>query len=129
MSATKQVIKLDTDPLAPYAISPGWRVGDLLFLSGQAAIDEQGQVVGVADFDAQLRQVFVNIDRVLHAAGSSRDKIVKVTIYLTDMDNFAKIVQARKIYFKSPYPADTTLEVRALALPDLMVEIDVIAAV
>ena len=128
MSATKQVIKLNSDPLAPYAISPGWRVGDLLFLSGQAAIDEQGQVVRVGDFDSQLRQVFVNIDRVLHAAGSSRDQIVKVTIYLTDMENFPKIVQARKIYFKAPYPADTTVEVKALALPDLIVEIDVIAA-
>jgi len=127
MSGKKQVINLDPDPLAPYAISPAWRAGDLLFLSGQAAIDEQGQVVGVADFDAQLRQVFINIDRVLHAAGSSRDNIIKVTIYLTDMENFAKVVQARKIYFKAPYPADTTLEVKALALPDLMVEIDVIA--
>ncbi|ATW04503.1 RidA family protein [Sphingorhabdus sp. YGSMI21] len=129
MSVKTQVINLDPDPLAPYAISPAWRVGDLLFLSGQAAIDEQGQVVGIADFDAQLRQVFINMDRVLHAAGSSRDRIVKVTIYLTDMENFAKIVQARKIYFESPYPADTTLEVKALALPDLMVEIDVIATV
>lgn len=127
MSVKTQVINLDPDPLAPYAISPAWRVGDLLFLSGQAAIDEQGQVVGIADFDAQLRQVFINIDRILQAAGSSRDKIIKVTIYLTDMENFAKIVQARKIYFNAPYPADTTLEVKALALPDLMVEIDVIA--
>ncbi|WP_321323416.1 RidA family protein [uncultured Parasphingorhabdus sp.] len=127
MSVKTQVINLDPDPLAPYAISPAWRVGDLLFLSGQAAIDEQGQVVGIADFDAQLRQVFINIDRILQAAGSSRDKIIKVTIYLTDMENFAKIVQAREIYFNAPFPADTTLEVKALALPDLMVEIDVIA--
>jgi 2-iminobutanoate/2-iminopropanoate deaminase len=127
MSTYKQAIKLHPDPLAPYAISPGWQVGDLLFLSGQAAIDEQGKIVGAADFDAQLRQVFINIDRVLHAAGSTRDQIVKVTIYLTDMQNFPKIVQARKDYFTPPYPADTTVEVKALALPDLMVEIDVIA--
>jgi len=127
MSTYKQVIKLDPDPLAPYAISPGWQVGDLLFLSGQAAIDEQGQIVGAGDFDTQLVQVFTNIDRLLHAAGSSRDQIVKVTIYLTDMENFPKIVQARKIYFEHPYPADTTVEVSALALPELMVEIDVIA--
>jgi len=127
MSTYKQAIKLHPDSLAPYAISPGWQVGDLLFLPGQAAIDEQGEIVGAADFDAQLRQVFINIDRVLHAAGSSRDQIVKVTIYLTDMQNFPKIVQARKDYFTPPYPADTTVEVKALALPDLMVEIDVIA--
>ncbi len=127
MSIYKQVIKIDPDPLAPYAISPGWQVGDMLFFSGQAAINEQGEVVGPGDFDMQLRQVFLNIDRLLHAAGSSRDQIVKVTIYLTDMQNFPKIVQARKVYFEYPYPADTIVEVQALALPDLMVEIDVIA--
>jgi len=99
----------------------------MLFFSGQAAISEQGEVVGVGDFDAQLQQVFHNIDRLLHAAGSSRDQIIKVTIYLTDMANFPKIVQARKVYFEHPFPADTIVEVRALALPDLMVEIDVIA--
>ena len=127
MSTYKQVIKLDPDQLAPYAISPGWQVGDMLFFSGQAAMNEQGEVVGAGDFDAQLQQVFHNIDRLLHAAGSSRDQIIKVTIYLTDMGNFPKIVQARKVYFQYPYPADTIVEVRALALPDLMVEIDVIA--
>jgi len=127
MGTYKQVIKLDPDPLAPYAISPGWQVGDVIFFSGQAAINEQGEVVGPGDFDAQLQQVFHNIDRLLHAAGSSRDQIVKVTIYLTDMGNLPKIVQARKVYFQYPYPADTVVEVRALALPDLMVEIDVIA--
>ena len=127
MGTYKQVIKLDPDPLAPYAISPGWQVGDVIFFSGQAAINEQGEVVGAGDFDAQLQQVFHNIDRLLHAAGSSRDQIVKVTIYLTDMGNLPKIVQARKVYFQYPYPADTVVEIRALALPDLMVEIDVIA--
>lgn len=129
MSIDKQAIHLPSDPLAPYAISPGWRVGDLLFLSGQAAIDQHGQIVGNDDFDAQLEQVFVNIDKVLKASGSSREQIVKVTIYLTDMANFPKIVEARKTYFSPPYPADTTVEVQALALPGLMVEIDVVATV
>lgn len=128
MSTYKQVIKLHPDPLAPLAVSPAWQVGDLLFLSGQAAIDEQGQIVGVDDFDAQLKQVFANIDRLIRAAGSSRDQIVKATVYLTDMANLPKIVAARKTYFTPPYPADTTVEVQALALPELMVEIDVVAA-
>ncbi|MEP2102866.1 MAG: RidA family protein [Parasphingorhabdus sp.] len=124
----RQVIELDPDPLARYAIAPGWRVGDLLFLSGQAAIDEAGKIIGANDFDRQVAQTFANIDRVLEAGGSRRDKIVKVTIYLTDMANFPKIVEARKHYFSEPYPADTIVEVKALALPELMVEIDVIAA-
>lgn len=122
-----QVIAMTPDPLGDYAISPGWRVGELLFLSGQAAIDEAGNIVGEGDFDAQLAQTFANIDRVLAAGSSDRSRIVKVTIYLTDMSNFPKIVEARRRYFSKPWPADTTLEVKSLALPALMVEIDCIA--
>ncbi len=128
MPATATVLTVDPDPLAPYALAPGWRVGDLLFLSGQAAIDEAGAIVGAGDFDAQLAQTMANIDRVLAAGGSDRSRIVKVTIYLTDMGMFPRIVEARRTYFTPPYPADTIVEVRALALPELMVEIDVIAA-
>lgn len=120
-------IAIDPDPLAPYAIAPGWKVGDLLFLSGQAAISPEGAIVGVGDFDAQLAQTFANIETVLAAGGSDLSRIVKVTIYLTDMGNFPKIVDARRRYFTPPYPADTIVEVRSLALPELLVEIDVIA--
>jgi 2-iminobutanoate/2-iminopropanoate deaminase len=124
---TVKVISMEPDPLAPYAIAPGWQVGNLLFLSGQAAISEAGELVGVGDFGAQLVQVMANIDRVLAAGGSDRSRIVKVTIYLTDMANFPAIVEARRTYFTPPYPADTIVEVKSLALPELMIEIDVIA--
>ena len=124
---TVKVISLNPDPLSAYAIAPGWQVGNLLFLSGQAAISEAGEIVGVGDFDAQLVQVMANIDRVLAAGGSDRSRIVKVTIYLTDMANFPAIEEARRTYFTPPYPADTIVEVKSLALPELMVEIDVIA--
>jgi 2-iminobutanoate/2-iminopropanoate deaminase len=127
MTGPVRVIEMTPDPLAPYAIAPGWQVGNLLFLSGQAAISAEGALVGVGDFDAQLVQVMANIDRVLAAGGSERSRIVKVTIYLTDMANFPKIVEARKVYFTAPYPADTIVEVKSLALPELLLEIDVIA--
>lgn len=127
MSAPASVIIMSPDPLGEYAISPGWKAGGLLFLSGQAAIDEQGAIVGVGDFDAQLEATFAAIDRVLAAAGSDSTRIIKVTIYLTDMANFPAIVAARRRYFTPPWPADTVVEVRALALPELMIEIDVIA--
>ncbi len=127
MTGIARVIEMTPDPLAPYAIAPGWQVGNLLFLSGQAAISAEGALVGVGDFDAQLVQVMANIDRVLAAGGSARSRIVKVTIYLTDMANFPRIVEARKVYFTAPYPADTIVEVKSLALPELMLEIDVIA--
>jgi len=127
MTMAPKVISMSPDPLAPYAIAPGWQVGNLLFLSGQAAISSAGELVGVGDFEAQLVQVMANIDAVLAAGGSDRSRIVKVTIYLTDMGNFPKILDARRKYFTAPYPADTIVEVKSLALPELMIEIDVIA--
>ena len=96
-------------------------------ISGQAAIDEIGGLVGVGDFDAQAEQVFRNLRRVLEAGGSSLDRVVKVTIFLTDMANFPKIVELRGKWFTPPYPADTIVEVTSLALPELEIEIEAIA--
>ncbi|MFH0811593.1 MAG: RidA family protein [Pseudomonadota bacterium] len=122
-------IVTDPDPYEPFKIALGYRVGNLIFLSGQAAINEKGEIIGVNDFDAQAEQVFKNLKRVLEAAGSSLDKIFKVTIYLTDMTNFPKIVALRKRWFTKPYPADTIVEVKALGLRELMIEIEAIALV
>ena len=122
-----QQIRLDPDPFEPYALSQGFCVGDLVIVSGQAALDEQGRIVGAGDFDAQAEQVFRNLTRVLEAAGSGLDRVVKVTIYLTDMGNFPKIVELRGKWFTAPYPADTIVEVSSLALPGLEIEIEAIA--
>ena len=120
-------IRVEPDPYEPYRLSQGFRVGDLLLVSGQAAIDEDGRVVGAGDFDAQAEQVFRNLTRVLEAGGSSLENVVKVTIFLTDMSNFPKIVELRGAWFTPPYPADTIVEVSALALPELEIEIEAIA--
>ena len=124
-----QQIQLDPDPLEAYAFSQGFRVGDLVIVSGQAALDEQGRIVGPGDFDAQAEQTFRNLARVLEAGGSSLERIVKVTIFLTDMANFPKIVELRRRWFSPPYPADTIVQVAALALPELEIEIEAIATV
>ena len=121
------LIKTDPDPFEPFHIAQGYRVGDLILLSGQAAIDANGQIVGADDFDAQAEQTFRNIEALLAKAGSGLDRVVKVTIYLTDMAHFPKIVDLRKTWFTAPYPADTIVEVKSLALPELMIEIDVTA--
>ncbi|MCZ8131224.1 MAG: RidA family protein [Steroidobacteraceae bacterium] len=117
------------DPFAPYRISQAIRVGDLVFVSGQAALDLDGSLVGGDDFRAQAEQAFTMLGRVLEAAGSGLDRVAKVTIYLTDMRHFPTIVELRGKYFSQPYPADTIVQVAALALPQLQVEIDAIAAV
>jgi 2-iminobutanoate/2-iminopropanoate deaminase len=120
-------IRIDPDPYEPFRLAQGYRVGDLLFISGQAAIDERGRIVGVGDFEAQAKQTFENLDRVLHAGGSSLRNVIKVTIFLTDMTNFDRIVELRGQWFTAPYPADTIVEVRSLYSPDAMIEIEAIA--
>jgi reactive intermediate/imine deaminase len=120
-------LRTEPDPLAPYRISQAFRVGDLVITSGQAAIDKDGNLVGVGDFAAQAEQVFANLAEVLAAGGSSLAQVIKVTIYLTDMGRFPDIVALRERYFTPPYPADTIVEVKALALPELEIEIEATA--
>ncbi len=123
-----QQIKIDPDPYAPYLLSQGMRVGDLLLISGQTGIDSAGELVSLDDFDAQADQAFRNLSGVLEAGGSSLDKVVKVTIFLTDMaTNFPKIVELRRKWFTPPYPADTIVEVRSLYRPEVKIEIEAIA--
>jgi 2-iminobutanoate/2-iminopropanoate deaminase len=124
-----RVERITTDPdwYEPFKIAIGYRVGDLLFYSGQAAINPQGEIVGKGDFDAQVAQIFENLELVLAAGGSSMRNVIKVVIYVTDMANFDKVMAMRARYFEPPYPADTIVQVGALALPELMIEIDVTA--
>ena len=122
-------ITIDPDPYKPFRLAQGYRVGELLFISGQAAIDSNGQIVGIGNFDAQAEQVFANIERVLRAGGSSLANVIKVTIFLRDMSNFPKIVELRGRYFTPPYPADTIVEVTSLYTPEALIEIEAIAVV
>ena len=101
----------------------------MVITSGQAAISPAGELVGVGDFDAQAEQVFANLAEVLEASGSSLAKVVKVTIYLTDMSQFPKVMALRERYFSAPYPADTIVQVASLALPELEIEIEATALV
>jgi reactive intermediate/imine deaminase len=127
MGTDAQRISTEPDRFATVHISQGFRVGDLVFVSGQAAVNEQGEVVGVGDFGAQARQAIRNLDRVLTAAGSSLDQVIKVTIFVTDMSHFPEVVKLRKEVFSQPYPADTICEVQGLAYPELMFEIEAVA--
>ena len=115
------------DPYAPYLLSQAIRVGGLLFVSGQAGYGDDGAIVGNNDFDQQGDQAFRNLERALVAGGSSLDRVVKVTIFLTSMKYFPNIVELRRKYFSMPYPADTIVEISALYAPEAMIEIEAIA--
>ncbi|MCF6754304.1 RidA family protein [Pseudomonas stutzeri] len=124
----KTAIQPLPDPFAPFALSPGIAYGDLLFISGQAALDAQGRIVGEGDFIAQAECAFGNLARVLETAGASLDDVLKVTLFVTDMACFPDVVALRKRFFRPPYPADSIVQVSALALPGLLFEIEAIAA-
>lgn len=116
------------DNYEPFLISQGIRVGDLVFISGQAGAGEDGKIVH-GGFTAQGEQAFANLRRALVAGGSSLDDVVKVTIFVTDMGNFKEVVALRRKFFSPPYPADTICEIKALYTPEAMIEIEAIAAV
>ena len=117
-------------PSAPKAIGPysqGIRAGSLLFISGQVPIDPAtGQIVS-GDIAAQTHRVFQNIGEILKAGGASFDHVVRTTVFLADMNDFAAMNDVYATYFTSPAPARATVEVSRLPR-DARVEIDVIAA-
>ena len=117
-------------PSAPKAIGPysqAIRAGSLLFVSGQVPIDPAtGQIVN-GDIAAQTHRVFQNIGEILKAGGSSFDHVVRTTVFLADMDDFAAMNEAYATYFTAPAPARATVQVSRLP-KDARVEIDVIAA-
>jgi 2-iminobutanoate/2-iminopropanoate deaminase len=117
---------------APAAIGPysqAVKMGDLVFCSGQIALDPKtGQLVGGGDVAAQTRQVLANLAAVLEAAGSRMSQVVKTTIYLADMGDFAVVNQVYGESFAAAPPARATVEVSRLPR-DARVEIDAIAVV
>jgi 2-iminobutanoate/2-iminopropanoate deaminase len=112
------------EPLSHY--TDAVRAGDLLFVSGIVAIDEAGSLVS-DDVVEQARHVFMNIGAVLDAAGATFADVVKVTIFLTNVDDRARINPVRQQVFGGTRPASTLVEVSRLAVPGAKVEIEAIA--
>jgi enamine deaminase RidA (YjgF/YER057c/UK114 family) len=101
--------------------------GTLVMLSGQLARDRDGNVVGKGDMGAQIRQVCENIKVGLAAGGARLEDVIKTNTYVTDIEAYFKHVAVRLEYFGQVLPTSTTVEVRRLAHPDFMVEIEAIA--
>lgn len=99
-----------------------------IFISGQLARDPKGDVVAPGDMRAQMRQVGENIKAAVEAAGGTLNDIVKTNTYVTDIEEFFKHVDVRMEYFGA-LPTSTTVEVRKLAHPDLVVEVEAIAVI
>ena len=117
-----------TDRIAPSVgpFSAAVRAGDLLFLSGQVALDPATGKLVSGDIGAQTEQIFANISAVLEAAGKSCDDVMKTNVYLADMKDFGAMNTVYARYFQTPYPARTTIQAAGLPL-GARVEIEVLA--
>lgn len=126
--ATRTRVTATPDWYASAGISLGIRVGDLVFASGQAPVDERGVTVGVGDFEAQARRALVNLATVLTSAGSGLDKAVKLTVFVTDIAHQDVFAALRAEFYVPPFPAESFVQVAALADPEWMIEIEGIGA-
>jgi len=103
--------------------------GKLVYVAGQLARDIDGNCVGVGDMRAQMEQTFKNLDACLKAAGASWADVVKTNTFVTNYAEFAKCSDVRMRYIGVASPTSTTIEIKGLAQPEAMVEIELIAVV
>lgn len=101
--------------------------GDLVAISGQIAMQD-GQVVGQGSIVEQAEHVFASLDAALAAAGSGRDRLIKITMYVTTLDGLADVREARDRWLGDVRPASTLVQVAGLVHPDLLIEVDALAA-
>ncbi|MCH8070563.1 MAG: RidA family protein [Proteobacteria bacterium] len=110
----KTPIHTDSAPAAIGTYSQAIQSGSLVFLSGQIPLDPSTMEIVDGDFEARVRRVFENLSAVAEAAGATLGQIVKLTIYLTDLDNFATVNSVMAEFFDQPYPARAALGVASL---------------
>lgn len=101
---------------------------EMIFVSGQVALDANGNVVGADDMGAQARQALMNLKAILEAGGVTLGDVVKLTVYVTDMSRFAEVQAVRGEFWAGiPLPASTALEIKQLVRKEFLVEIEAIA--
>ncbi len=116
-----------TEEARKLGYSQGVKSGNILFISGQVALNDKGEIVGQGDFEKQVRCVFENLQSTLNAGGSSFNDIAQITVFLTDIKNLQEFRNIRQEYFKDWFPASTLVEVNSLIMKELMIEINAIA--
>jgi len=122
----KRTIYSENGPPAQGPYSHAVACGDLVFVSGQGPVDPQAREVVHGDLETEATLTLRNLETVLNDCGSSLDKVLKITVFLSDMDDFSQFNDIYKRFFKTDYPARTCVQAGRLPL-DIKVEIDAIA--
>ena len=131
MTINKETSSLSMSWEKEYGYSQAVKVRDTIYVSGQVSHDDSGNIVNPGDMEAQMRQAYTNIRKVLAQYGATMDNIVDETLFVTDMKTaFAAAVKCREdVFFGVPVVASTIVQVQRLAFPDLMIEIKCVAKV
>jgi reactive intermediate/imine deaminase len=124
----KQAIQTKDAPAAIGTYSQAIRAGNTIYLSGQIPLDPKSMQLVTGDTRAEIARVFDNLAAVAAAAGASLDSAVRITVYLTDLKNFALVNEVMAEYFKEPYPARAAIGVAALPR-GAAVEVDAVLVV
>jgi 2-iminobutanoate/2-iminopropanoate deaminase len=103
--------------------------GRMVFISGMIARDVDGRVIGAGDIEAQTRQVCENLNRAVGAAGGTLNDVVRVDVFVRNIEHFDAIHRVRREYFDAPAPASTLLEVSKMVSPEMLIEINAIAVI
>jgi len=119
----------EAKPVANYKMATRMEGGRLLYISGQVAWDDNGHFVGTGDIGAQARQVFQNLRRVLQAAGGDLTSLLKITTYITKIEDFPAVAEVRSSVFQGELPASTLIVVQGLFHPDFLIEVEGVAAI
>lgn len=119
----------EAKPVANYKLATRMDGGRLLYISGQVAWDASGNLVGKGDVRAQARQTFENLRGVLQAAGGDLSSLMKITTYITRIEDFPAVAEARSSVFSGELPASTLIVVKSLFHPDFLIEVEGVAAV
>jgi 2-iminobutanoate/2-iminopropanoate deaminase len=131
MRATRSNPDTVAAPMGTYSQAVRVESGDSVWIhvSGQIAIDAEGNLVGPGDLRAQTRQVFENLKAILEANGATFADAVKIGTYLTTLDDLAGMREVRSEYLTAEPPASTAVQVVALVVPEALIEIDLVAVV
>lgn len=131
MTINKEAKSLGMPWEKEYGYAQSVKVEDTIYVSGQVSHDETGKIVGRGDMEAQMRQAYTNIQKLLAQYGATMNNIVDETLFVTDMDAaFSAAVKCRENVFSGiPVVASTIVQIQRLAFPDLLIEIRCVARV
>ena len=115
------------EPISHYTDAVRW--GDLLFISGCGPVDAEGNLIGGDDVAEQCRQVFRNMQEILNAGGATFADILKVVVYVTDIEDRTKINPVRQEFFGEARPSSAIIGINQLAIPGMKVEVEAIAGI